>query len=52
VTLPAFFLDEQNQRILPQIKALEQSYSAAVGGFQVLVDSLSSEDQRRNIKRT
>ena len=34
------FLDEQNQRIVSQIKVLEQLQSAAVAGFQTLFDSL------------
>ena len=46
------FLDEQNQRILSQIKALEQLHSAAVEGFQALFSSLSSNDQRRKLKPT
>ena len=34
------FLDEQNQRIVSQIKVLEQLQSATAAGFQTLFDSL------------
>jgi hypothetical protein len=41
-------LDKQNQRIIPQIKALEQLHSAAVAGFQTLLDSLRSDNAHHN----